>query len=152
MSAAAKKTASNPFMDLDFTKFATDLKMPGMDMNGVIDFQKKNLEALTRAGQIAFDGYQAVAVRQAEILKNTMDELTRVSRELADNSGENPLNAAVKQTELAKRAYEDATANLKELTALFSKSQEEAAKTIQGRFAASLDELKAAIEKLAAAK
>ena len=60
--------------------------------------------------------------------------------------------AAAKQTEVAKAAYEEALATAKELSGLVSKSQEEAIALLQTRFTESLDELKGAIEKTAAAK
>ncbi len=64
---------NNPFGDFDFTKMMDpskmmgDFKMSGVDMEKVVSSQRKNLEALTAANQLAIEGMQAIAKRQAEI-------------------------------------------------------------------------------------
>ncbi|MFH1806926.1 MAG: TIGR01841 family phasin [Pseudomonadota bacterium] len=148
----AAKKAANPFFDVDFTKFTTDFKLPGVDVNEMMAFQRKNIEALTKANKVAFDGFQAVAQRQSEIFKSLLEQVTSQSKGFSATSTENPMEAAAKQAEVAKDAYESALANAKELTGLVSKSQEEATALLQTRFSESLDELKAAISKAAATK
>ncbi|MDP2697209.1 phasin family protein [Thalassospira sp.] len=148
----AAKKATNPFFDVDFTKFTTDFKLPGVDVNEMMAFQRKNIEALTKANKVAFDGFQAVAQRQSEIFKSLLEQVTSQSKGFSTTSTENPMEAAAKQAEVAKDAYESALANAKELTGLVSKSQEEATALLQARFSESLDELKAAISKAAASK
>ncbi|OSQ38501.1 phasin family protein [Thalassospira mesophila] len=143
----AAKKATNPFFDVDFTKFTTDFKMPGIDINEMMAFQRKNMEALTKANKIAFDGFQAVAQRQSEIFKTMMEKATTQGKDFSATSGETPMAAAAKQTAAAKTAYEDALNNAKELSGIVSKSQEEALGLLQSRFTESLDELKVAIEK-----
>ncbi|PKR55113.1 phasin family protein [Thalassospira marina] len=147
----AAKKATNPFFDVDFTKFTTDFKVPGVDINEMMAFQRKNVEALTKANKIAFDGFQAVAQRQSEIFKTMMEKATTQGKDFSAASGETPMAAAAKQTAAAKTAYEEALANAKELSGIVSKSQEEALGLLQTRFTESLDELKVAIEKTEAA-
>tara|TARA_R110001583_G_scaffold10419_2_gene48005 strand:+ start:9651 stop:10130 length:480 start_codon:yes stop_codon:yes gene_type:complete len=148
----AAKKATNPFFDMDFTKFTSDFKVPGIDMNEMMAFQRKNVEALTKANKVAFDGFQAVAQRQSEIFKTLLDKVQTQGKDFAATPADNPMAAAAKQTEVAKAAYEEALATAKELSGLVSKSQEEAIALLQTRFTESLDELKGAIEKTAAAK
>jgi phasin family protein len=147
----AAKKATNPFFDVDFTKFTTDFKMPGVDINEMMAFQRKNIEALTKANKVAFDGFQAVAQRQSEIFKTLLDKVSTQGKDFASTSADTPMTSAAKQTAAAKTAFEEALVNAKELSGIVTKSQEEALSHLQSRFTESLDELKAAIEKTEAA-
>lgn len=78
----------NPFAAMDFSKFDLgkfdvtkmlgDVKIPGFDMQAVMDAQRKNIEALTAANQTAVQGMQAGAQQQAEILSQAMNEIWQV--------------------------------------------------------------------------
>ncbi|HBU97239.1 MULTISPECIES: phasin family protein [Thalassospira] len=148
----AAKKATNPFFDLDFTKYTADFKIPGVDVNEMMAFQRKNMEALTKANKVAFDGFQAVAQRQGEIFKSLLDKVQTQGKDFAATSADDPMASAAKQTEVAKAAYEEALSNAKELSGLVTKSQEEALSLLQTRFTDSLDEFKTVIEKSAVAK
>ena len=115
-------------------------------------FQRKNMEALTKANKVAFDGFQAVAQRQGEIFKSLLDKVQTQGKDFAATSADDPMASAAKQTEVAKAAYEEALSNAKELSGLVTKSQEEALSLLQTRFTDSLDEFKTVIEKSAVAK
>lgn len=150
--------SGNPFFGIDMTKFAAEFdpakvteevtkmmsqyQVPGVDMNAVIDSQRKNLEALTQANRVALEGMQAVAKRQAEILQQTLGEAV-AAVEVITGSG-SPQDATAKQVELVKAAYEKALSNMKELAELVAKSNAEAGETINNRIAESLDEIKKA--------
>ncbi len=76
----------NPFANVDFSKFDMskfditkmmgDVKIPGFDVQAIMDAQRKNIEALNAANQTAVQGMQAVAQRQAEILTQAMNEIS----------------------------------------------------------------------------
>ena len=146
---------SKYFKDFDPTKAVEDFtaklkayKVPGVDFDAVIAAQKKNVEALTAANKAAIEGLQAVAKRQGEILQETMQEASKAVKDLSSAGG--PQEVAAKQAELAKSAFEKALGNMKELAELVTKAQQDAASTINARISASLDEIKAAAEKLKA--
>lgn len=50
----------------DFTKLLNQYKLPGVNFSAVIDYERKNIEALTRANRAVFEGWQALVTRQAE--------------------------------------------------------------------------------------
>ncbi len=141
----------NPFASMDFSKFdfskfdvskmLGDVKIPGFDMKGMMDAQRKNIEALTAANQAAVQGMQAVAQRQAEILSQAMSEVSSVAQQLA-SAGSNPQEMTTKQAELARKAFEHALANMRELAEMVSKSNTEAFAIINKRVTESLQELK----------
>lgn len=136
--------ANNPF-EFDLTKFLGDFKVPGVDFESIIASQRKNIEAVTAANQLAVEGLQAVMRRQAEIIRQSIEEATALVGDLTSVSA--PEEKAAKQAELAKTAFEKALANVKELSELVAKSNTEAAEILTKRVSESLDELKSAIAK-----
>ncbi len=135
----------NPFLEMDVTKMLGDFKLPGVDLEKVATAQRKNVEALTSANQLAAEGFQAVARRQAEILRQTLEEAGKSMRDLMEQSA--PEDRMVKQTELAKTAFETALSNMRELAEMVAKANTEAFDVINRRVTESLDELKDMIKR-----
>src|SRR3546814_7135371 len=79
-------------------------KLPNVDVDAVVAAQKKNIEALTSANQLAVEGMQAIAKRQAEILRQTVEELQKNVQSLMENGA--PEAKVAKGTELTKRSEE----------------------------------------------
>jgi phasin family protein len=137
---------NNPFGDFDFTKMMDpsklmgDFKMSGVDMEKVVSSQRRNLEALTAANQLAIEGMQAVAKRQAEIFRQVMEESSSAMKSLM--AAGSPEDKAARQTELTKEAFKSAIANMRELAEMVAKSQGEAFEVINKRVTDSLDELR----------
>ncbi len=160
--AKAKVKTGNPFLDadfgsgMDFGKFAEQFKFaepfkipgvdsftfPGVDSEALIENQRRNLEAVTKANQVAFEGAQAVVQYQVEIVRRTMDETTKAVQEMSQPSKIEDVWA--KQAELLKGAYEHGLANLRALTELSTKANAEAADLLTHRVSDSLGELKGA--------
>jgi phasin family protein len=135
----------NPFLEMDALKLLGEFKLPGIDLEKLADAQRKNVEALTSANQLVAEGFQAVARRQAEILRQTLEQAGRSMRELMDQSA--PEDRMAKQTELAKSAFEAALSNMRELAEMIAKANTEAFDVINGRVSQSLDELKDMIKR-----
>ena len=135
------------FMNPDFAKsFMPDLgkmfgefKMPGFDVEAMIAAQRKNIEALTAANKTAAEGAQAVAKRQAELLQETIEEVS--ARLKTAMAGASP-DSAAKQAELAKAAFDKALVNMRELAEIASKANSEAFELINQRVLESVEELK----------
>lgn len=148
--AKAQTKTGNPFLDgdfgdlMDFSKFTTPFKLPNLDSTALVETQRRNIEAVTQANRVAFEGLQAVSQRQVEILRRAMDEATKAVREIAAPG--QPAEKLAVQTEMLKDAYETVLANVRELTEITTKSNTEAADLLSHRFADSLDELKGVIK------
>jgi phasin family protein len=134
-----------PAGDFDFGNIFAQFQMPGIDVQAMMASQRRNLEALTRANQVVAEGVQAVFQREMEILRTTMEEFAKASRELMTEG--DPQAQAARRVELAKVAMERAIANMRELAEMAAKANSEAIQTVNKRFMDSLDELKAMIEK-----
>ncbi|GGF08177.1 phasin [Aliidongia dinghuensis] len=134
----------NPF-DTDVTKLMAEFKLPGVDMETVLATQRKNIEALTKANQLAIEGLQTVARRQAEILRAGFEEASSLARELFQN--QSPEDRVAKQTEATKAALEKAFSNARELAEIVGKAQQEAFEVINKRLSEGLDEVRELVKK-----
>lgn len=131
----------------DYTKNFSNGTAAFFDFEDVVAAQRRNFEALTAANQAALEGVKAVAQRQAEMARKAVEEFGKVAKELAEPaSAEEKL---VKQAEITKAGFEQAIANVRDLTDLMRKSNTEVAALIQGRFVAQIDEVKVALTKAA---
>lgn len=136
--------------NFDFAKAADQFKVPGLDAQALVEYQKRNLEAFASANKIALDGAQAVIRRQAEIVRKGVEDASKALAEL--NAAETPQDKLVKQAELAKGVYEAALVNLRELTDMANKANGEAANLISNRVSESFGELTSEIKKTAKKK
>ena len=109
---------------LDFSKLMNQFQLPGVDFTALVDRERKNIEALVKANRIAFEGWQRLVRRQAEMLQETMEKV------VADASQE---DAAKKRAYLAKGGFERALANMQELAEMTSQSQKEAFDVVRKR-------------------
>lgn len=124
----------------EFSNMLKQYKLPNVDMDSLVASQKKNLEALTGANRVAFEGMQAVVKRQAEILQETMNEASKAVDQLSKAGS--PQDLAAKQAELAKESFERALSNMRQLAEMVAKANQEATNTINARISTSLDEIK----------
>jgi phasin family protein len=145
---ASKQT--DQIFDFDVSKYLGDFKVPGVDVETIVASQRKNIEALTQANKLAFEGLQNVVKRQAEILRQAIDEVTHISKDFAEPGA--PHEKAARQAELAKDAFERALINARELTELISKANSDAFDLLNKRFSQSLDEAREAFAKASAKK
>ncbi|WP_421707415.1 phasin family protein [Algihabitans sp.] len=127
----------------DITKMFEQYKMPGIEVEKLVDAQRKNIEAITSANRVAFEGMQAIMQRQGEILRQSMSEASAVMQDMA--AAGTPEDRMAKQAEVLKKAFETALSNVKELAEMGAKSNTEAMETINKRVAESLDEVRDAV-------
>lgn len=155
--------AANPFLETDYSKFMDvskfadfskladmskfadaskafgDFKVPAFNMDALIACQKKNIETLTAANQAAFEGLQAVARRQAELVRQNFEATAGAVQSML--SSPNPADRVSKQAEVTKSTVERSIANLKELSDLISRSQCQTIETVGNRVCESIDEM-----------
>ena len=149
------------FFDTDFAKYA-DLskymdagkmaemfKIPGFDAKAMADSQRKTVEAMTAFNRLAYEGGQAIAQRQTEIVREAVDEALKAIKALAEAAPEQRL---AKQAELAKEGYEQLLSNMRELNEIATKANQEALDLVNTRVTTALDEFKSAMNTSAAKK
>jgi len=128
----------NPFADLDLGKMMKELKMPGVDSEALVGAYRKNIEAITQASAVAVEGMQAIAKRQAEIMRESMQDYAQMMREMAQ--ARSTEDATAKQAELAKRTIETTLAQMRELGDMIAKSSNQSIEVLNKRVSEMLEE------------
>ena len=93
-------------------KFGSDLGLPRVNVDKLIESHKKNIDALSQSATVAAQGAQSVAQKQREIFEAGLQEATKLAQ------GYQPLgklqdNLAL-QTEFAKKVFEIAVKGAQE--------------------------------------
>ncbi len=142
--------APNPFFLFDPTRMMDLFKVPpgsgspfsgvapggmgqGMDMQALMDTQRRAFEALADANRVAAEGYQGVMARQVDIMRETLDTVSGALADLSRHT--NPADAAQAQLDLSRQAVDRAYASLRELTELTNEANTRAFQTFQDRMA-----------------
>ena len=128
------------FFDFDVTKMMTDFRFRPIDVEAVMAAQRRNIEALSQANQLAVEGVQAVARRQVEIARQAFEDVSTMFRELAQPSSTE--DRIAKNTEYAKQMLEKSINHGREITMLATKAGSEAADVLRKRASEGLDELR----------
>lgn len=127
----------------DFTKMFDMSQFKGLDQSALFDAQKKNMDAMVAAQQAAASGYQDLFEKQVAIFQETISAAQEQIGELTKTSS--PSDAAAKQAELSKKAYETALANVNDLTDAAQKANAEAFEIVKARVEASVKELQSLV-------
>ena len=139
----ANGTFKNPFTDFDFSKIAGEFKFPTLNVESIVETNRKNFAAMTSASSSAVESLKAIAQRQGDMLRAAMEEFSRHGSEvLAAATVE---EKAAKQIDFAKKSYDAVLANTRELADLYTKGHAEAVETLSARVAELTEEVKAAI-------
>jgi phasin family protein len=128
-----EKGAAGETPVFDFTKLMSQFQLPGVDFTALVDRERKNIEALVKANWIAFEGWQRLVRRQAEMLQETMKKV------VADAGQE---VAVKKRADLAKGGLEKALANMRELAEMTSQSQKEAFDVVRKRIEENVEDIR----------
>jgi phasin family protein len=126
-------------------KFGSDLGLPKLDVDKLIEAQKNNIDALGQSARVAAQGAQSVAQKQREVLEAGLREAANLAREYQP-LGKIQENLAV-QTEFARKVFEIAVKGAQESATTARQSTGEAVKIIQDRLKESFEELRASVSR-----
>ena len=114
-----------------------------VNVETVVETARKNFAVLTSANTAAVETIKTIAQRQGDMVRAAMEDLSKHGSEvLAAATVE---EKAIKNIEFAKKAYETAMANAKEIGDMVGKSQTEAFDALNARVAELTEEVKAAL-------
>lgn len=133
------------FFDPNLAKSLSGFNGFPFDVQTFVESQQKNFQAFTEAQQTALQGIQAAAQRQNELLSQIVEDQSKLAREIMSEG--TPEQKVAKQTDLIKKNYESSISNMKEISELLNKSNQQATDIINKRVTASLTEIKTALEK-----
>lgn len=137
-------TKKEPAMDMstafgDLTKMLEQFKLPGVDSEEIMEAHRKDIDTLVQANQAAYDGIQALVIKQGELLKSAMEDIQSTVKNSASGIGAGDPG---KQGELARKAYAKVLGDMKDLAEIARVSQADAMAKITQRGTEHLDEIK----------
>jgi phasin family protein len=133
--------ARTPFFDFDVTKIFADFRFRQFDVEAVWAAQRRNIEALSQANQLAVEGVHALAKRQIEMTQQALEDLSTHVREMTQPSSTE--DRITKHTEFTKKMIDKGLTHGREVVALAAKAGTEASEVLQKRTTEGLDEMKA---------
>jgi phasin family protein len=111
----------------DIKKLIEKFQLPSVDIDALIDWQRRDMEALTEANRQASEGLKALVERRNEILRETLAEWQAAVKDATS------AEAISKRAEAAKQGVQKAMANFRELSEMETQSRNNAWKIVQER-------------------
>lgn len=122
----------NPF---DPAEWLERLRLPNLDPSQLSEAAQEDFEALRKANEITLEGWQSLAQKQAELLREAASRWQqRMSEAVSDPAGQ----SIDQQSEFMRSELEAALSNMRELAELAAKSQSEAMDVIRKQFEADM--------------
>jgi phasin family protein len=144
------KPDANPFFQADFSKFPDlsklmgDYRLPAPNVEALMSAQRRNIEAFTALSQSAFESFQALARRQAELVRDGIQEATNLVNTVM--SAPSPEEKVIRQAEASKAAVEKCIANARDITDTLTKCNQQAMETVSTRLNEGIEELRGIIK------
>ena len=135
-------TDNSSYIDM-LRKFGTDLGLPKLNVDELLQTQKKNLEALGQSAKVAAQGAQSVAQKQREVLEAGLREASTLAREYKP-LGKVQENLAL-QTEFARKMFDIAVKGAQDSASTARQSTSDAVTLIQDRMKESFEEFRASV-------
>ena len=111
----------------DLKKLIEKFQLPNLDIDALIDWQRKDMEALTEMNRQASEGLKALVERRNEILRETLAEWQAAVKDATS------AEAISKRADVAKQGIEKAIADFRELFEMEAQSRNNAWKIVQER-------------------
>ena len=135
-------TETNPFSDV--TKMMEQFKMPGVDMSAIVEARRKDIEALVEANKAAYESMQALGRKQTEMLTQTMQGIQDAAKSAVGGAG--VAADPAKQTEVVRKVFEKALADMKEMAEMARHSHADAMSHITQRATQHMQEVKTLLQ------
>ena len=119
----------NPFAGLN--QLLERANLTGIDTAGIVEARRKDIEAILAANRIVYEGAQALAQKQLEILRTTMNAARNVVGEGSFRG--TPVEIANRQRELLSKAFQMSLAHMRELADIVRNAQAEAFAVVKDR-------------------
>lgn len=129
----------------DFSKIWGNFNIPNMPTFPEMKFeeiaaaQQRNFEAFVTANRMAVEGFQAIAQRNAEILRETYENSAQTAKSYADPMS--PSDGMSRQAGLCKEAFETGVANAGEITGMVRATADQAMRVMADRMTEGFSEM-----------
>ena len=109
--------------------------MPGVDVAALVEWQRKDMEALAEANRQDSEGIKALVERRNEILQETLAPWQAALKDATST------DAMSKQAEAVRQGVQQAIANFRELSEMEAQARNNAWKVVQDRLQENLANL-----------
>ncbi len=119
----------------DLKKLIEKFQLPGVDVAALVEWQRKDMEALAEANRQASEGIKALVERRNEILQETLAPWQAALKDATST------DAISKQAEAVRQGVQQAIANFRELSEMEAQARSNAWKVVQDRLQENLANL-----------
>lgn len=130
------KKASVP--EWDVTEMWANLKLPELDVAGVITAQQKNIEAINMANKTVVEGWRAITKTQTALWQSTVQESGSVAKDVA--AAKKPGDKLAMQAAFATSSIEAGISNARNAQELAAKAANKTVDIVSKRFIESIEE------------
>ncbi|WP_327359341.1 phasin family protein [Caballeronia humi] len=95
-------------------------KFPGVDSTSITESTRKDLEALTEANRLAYEGMQALIRKQTELLNENARAIQTAAQQI---QGATPTEVMASQSEFVQKSLQKAFDNMRQLAEIAQQSQ-----------------------------
>jgi phasin family protein len=128
------------------TQVFGEYSFPGIDIDTLLESNRKNVEALGAANKRMLENAEAVMRHQGEMLRQTLEEASNALKALS--SAESPRAMAEKEGELFRLIILRTLDNMREVADMTTQSSREAFDTVNARLRENADDIKALLKRL----
>ena len=132
----------NPFAGLN--QLLERANLTGIDTAGIVEARRKDIEAILAANRIVYQGAQALAQKQLDILRTTMNAARSAVSEGSFRG--TPVEIANRQRELLSKAFQMSLAHMRELADIVQNAQAEAFAVVKDQVEADIRDLVARVK------
>jgi phasin family protein len=136
-----KPEHSDPFSQ--FSAMFQQYKLPGFDVQAILDARRKDVEALAAANRVAFGGMEALRDKQIEILRRALNDFQGIAQQFAAAPNKPSAN---NPTEVVQKALHQALADMQEIAQKTQQAHTEAYAIVTKRIEEAAKELKSSME------
>ena len=123
-------------MKEQISKMMQSFKLPDVDMTALVEGQRKNIDAMAKVAQLTTDRATAISQRQLEIFRVTSENLSEMFRDMKLTGAE--------RGEIAKKAFDTAMTNARELVEMTAKSNNEVFAIVKQRMTENFEQIRKA--------
>ena len=128
-----------------FQKFGENLKLPSADIESVVDYHRKNIQAMQDVAKATSSGTMALMEKQREVLEETLAEVTDMVQSAAENK--DPQQMISNQMEFAKKSFDATIKNTTEMGEIIRDTNMESYNILKDRMQESIEEIRAGMTK-----
>jgi phasin family protein len=108
--------------------------LPDVDISALVDNQRRNIEAMSKAAQLTNEAATEVSRRQLEIFRTSSEQLAAMFRDMKLSSQQ--------RREISVKAFEAAVTSARELAEMTAKSNQEVFELAKQRMTDNLEQMR----------